>query len=494
MTLLARSWRRCCSSPFVPRSWRRWCSVIAPDSSTDSRSIPGVGCELQYFHEHHRPAVPLLDWHRLLDTGGTELLHSQVVARKGVGDIKRVQSLYQQYLRTLSQAGPEAALPDLDLLVFEARRIPNRTRPARVPGPESGSEDPNQPVARDVVGEKPVFEFPVRDFSRGTSRLGMLRLDGVGSITGNRTYFFMQELAELEAALVNMTLARLIRSDFHLISVPDMVSQEVLEGCGLHVHGERTMAYRVLENEPSSRDSHLFMSGTAEVSLGSMLRGRSIHLGPDSSPRPLKLAAVSRCFRPEVSHLHSEGGVYRVHQFTKVEMFGVCAGELEHSEKLLEEFVSIQRDLFESLGLHFIVYEMPPHELGAPAYRKVDIEAWMPGRGLYGEVSSASNCTDYQARRLCIKRTANHRAHDHVHTVNGTACATPRLLTALLETHQNKYGNVRLPEVLRPFLGGRTHLISPDRSRRFIKRRHVDSYTVQLQCDHWPDGEDEEIS
>lgn len=136
---------------------------------------------------------------------------------------------------------------------------------------------------------------------------------------------------------------------------------------------------------------------------------------------------------------------YRVHQFTKVEMFAVSSSC--QSDSLLNEFVRIQEDIFTSLGLALRTLDMPPHELGAQAARKFDVEGWLPGKKKWGELSSASNCTDYQSRRLGITSKDS-----YLHTINGTACAIPRLIIALLETYQEKDGSVVLPEVLEPFL------------------------------------------
>ena len=135
-------------------------------------------------------------------------------------------------------------------------------------------------------------------------------------------------------------------------------------------------------------------------------------------------------------------------------MFGLTQGKVDASDQLLGEFVDIQKEIFAHLGFHCQLLDMPLCELGDPAYRKFDIEAWMPGRGMYGEVSSASNCTDYQSRRLGIRSGDG----GFVHTVNGTACAIPRTLIALLETHQNANGDVSIPDVLQPYLNGRKSL------------------------------------
>lgn len=156
-------------------------------------------------------------------------------------------------------------------------------------------------------------------------------------------------------------------------------------------------------------------------------------------------------------------------------MFGVSNGEVVASEALLEEFVAIQKELFSSLGLHYQLLDMPLHELGAPAYRKFDIEAWMPGRKMYGEISSASNCTDYQSRRLNIQSidssVASETTGRFVHTVNGTACAVPRMLIALLETYQQPNGEVTIPAVLQPYCNGLQLLKKPTKpfKLRWIK-------------------------
>ena len=162
---------------------------------------------------------------------------------------------------------------------------------------------------------------------------------------------------------------------------------------------------------------------------------------------PIRCAAVSRCYRAEASSIFEERGIYRVHQFNKVEMFSICLPS--QSEQVHKEFLSLQTELLTNLGVHFKVLDMPPNELGSAAFRKFDIEAWMPGRGMYGEVSSCSNCTDYQSRRLHIKYG---NEDDFVHTVNGTACAAPRLLITLIETFQSDDKTVKIPEILKQFL------------------------------------------
>lgn len=225
-----------------------------------------------------------------------------------------------------------------------------------------------------------------------------------------------------------------------MISVPDILPATVIEGCGFSTKGERNQVYKL------NRDD-LCLSGTSEMALAAYFSNRTIPV----EEAPVRKIALSRCFRAETSGLQEEKGIYRVHQFNKVEMFTVA--HPKDSEELLEEFKNIQIDLFNELGLHFKVLDMPPHELGAPAYRKYDIETYMIGRGMWGEISSCSNCTDYQARRLNMKLLHSDGSEIFAHTINGTACAVPRMLIALVETYQTAKGHVTIPAALVPYMG-----------------------------------------
>lgn len=220
---------------------------------------------------------------------------------------------------------------------------------------------------------------------------------------------------------------------------------------------------------------HACLSGTAEMSIGGSLQNQIFR----EEDLPLKFTAVSRCFRAETSSLEEERGLYRVHEFTKVEMFGVTANESgEESNQLHQEFRQVEEDNFEALNIHFKTLEMPPSELGLSAFRKFDIEAWMPGRKMFGEISSCSNCTDFQSRRLNIRYRPKNAKSDkdlkYVHTVNGTACAIPRLLITLVETFQKSDGTVNLPSALIPFMS-RTWQESmqnfPNHKIRFLRNK-----------------------
>lgn len=258
---------------------------------------------------------------------------------------------------------------------------------------------------------------------------------------------------------VNYAMQKICSKGFDPIITPDLVRSTVLEKCGFQPRGEGTQVYSV-------ENSELCLTGTAEIPLGGMFMDQIL---PEES-LPIKVAAYGRCFRTEAGAAGAAGkGLYRVHQFSKVEMFVVCTPE--QSEQLHKELIDIEVEMFQELGLHFQVLDMPSCDLGAPAYRKFDIEAWMPGLQRYGEVSSASNCTDYQSRRLNIRYRPSEPASEgdknkkkkkaptqFVHTLNGTGCAVPRMIVAILENNQQEDGSIVIPEALRPFMMGRSRI------------------------------------
>jgi seryl-tRNA synthetase len=173
---------------------------------------------------------------------------------------------------------------------------------------------------------------------------------------------------------------------------------------------------------------------------------------------PIKMAGISHCFRTEAgAHGKATRGIYRVHQFTKIEMFGFTAPDVAASDALHQEIVAIEEEIFQGLGIPYRVLDIASGDLGGPAYRKFDLEAWMPGRGEageWGEITSASNCTDFQARRLSIRcKSPDWKGTRFVHTLNGTAIAVTRAIIAVLENYQQADGSITIPEVLRPWVG-----------------------------------------
>ncbi|KAK7882071.1 hypothetical protein WMY93_028245 [Mugilogobius chulae] len=230
------------------------------------------------------------------------------------------------------------------------------------------------------------------------------------------------------------------------LTVPDMLKAAVFEGCGMQPHAHRSQVYSV---DPS-QNPDLNLAGTGEVGIAGFFMDHAVSW----KDLPVRTVCCSTCYRAETDTGRETWGLYRVHHFNKVEMFGVTADESgQESADMLQEFVSLQKELFSELELHFRVLDMPTQELGPPAHRKFDIEAWMPGRNSYGEISSGSNCTDYQSRRLNIVYEREDGSLQYAHTVNATACAIPRMIISILETHQTKDGSVLIPKALQPFFG-----------------------------------------
>ncbi|XP_072973494.1 serine--tRNA ligase, chloroplastic/mitochondrial isoform X2 [Typha angustifolia] len=339
-----------------------------------------------------------------------------------------------------------------DTLQQEAQCIPNTMHPDVPVGGEDSS------VVRKMVGSQKDFKFAVKDHLQLGKELNLFDFDAAAEVSGSKFYYLKNEAVLLEMALVNWAITEVSRKGFIPLITPEIVRSSVVEKCGFQPRGENTQVYSI-------EDSDQCLIGTAEIPVG------GIHMDsilPESG-LPRKYVAYSHCFRTEAGAAGTATrGLYRVHQFSKVEMFIFCRPE--DSDMYHEELIAIEEDLFTSLGLHFKILDMATGDLGAPAYRKFDVEAWMPGLGRYGEISSASNCTDYQSRRLGIRyrpsvsdlsptnakkgKGSSSATTQFVHTLNATACAVPRMLVCLLENFQQEDGSVVIPEPLRPFMGG----------------------------------------
>ena len=325
----------------------------------------------------------------------------------------------------------------------EAAKIPNMTHPDVPVGDEADAKL----VA--LIGEKRDFaadSFECVPHLELAEKLDMVDFEHAARVSGNKFYYLRNDGALLELALVNWAMTQAAAAGFTLLTTPDVARESVVASCGFQPRGEASQVYRV-------EDSDLCLVGTAEIPLGGYYADQIL----DKERLPIKMAAFSHCFRKEVGAAGSTTrGLYRVHQFSKVELFVIA--HPDQSDEIHEQLREFEQGLYESLGLHFQVLDMPTGDLGNPAYRKYDIEAWMPGRQAYGEISSASNCTDYQARRLNMRFREKAGDNRFVHTLNATACAVPRMIIAILETHQQKDGSVLIPEPLRPFMGGKERI------------------------------------
>lgn len=357
-------------------------------------------------------------------------------------DAAKKQTLIQEG-RTLREqvAGVEPRLKQAEWELHAAlMTIPNMSHPDAPVG--TTSED-NKVIRR--WGEPRKFDFPVKDHVAVAESLQLVDFEAGASVAGQKFYFLKNEAVLLELALVQYALGVLIREGYTPIITPDLARVDVLEGIGFIPRGPETQIYSIA-------NSDLCLIATAEITLGGMHRDQIL----DELQLPIKYVGLSHCFRTEAGAPGRDTrGLYRVHQFTKVEMFAFCTPD--QSEGIHQELLAIEEKIFQGLGLPYHVIDTCTGDLGGPAYRKYDLEAWMPGRGTageYGEVTSTSNCTDYQARRLNIRyKVPGQKGTHFVHTLNGTAVAVSRGLVAILENYQQADGTVTIPEVLQPIVG-----------------------------------------
>ncbi|MDR1058089.1 MAG: serine--tRNA ligase [Treponema sp.] len=342
----------------------------------------------------------------------------------------------------IAAAGEELARIEKDLDA-EVRRIPNMAHPDAPVGKE---DKDNLEVKR--VGSPTVFDFTPKDHVELGQDLDIIDFDAGTRVSGTKFYYLKNQGVLLELGLVRYALDILQNRGFTPFITPDVAKEEILEGIGFNPRGEESNVY-TLEGEDSC------LVGTAEITLGGYYAGTILPGGK----LPLRMAGLSHCFRRDAGAAGQfSKGLYRVHQFTKLEMFVYCLPE--ESGKFHEELRSIEEEIFSGLEIPFRVVDTCTGDLGAPAYRKWDLEAWMPGRadrpgggGSWGEVTSTSNCTDYQARRLNIKYKDDEGKNKFVHMLNGTAIAVSRGIIAILENFQQADGSVKLPAALVPYCG-----------------------------------------
>jgi seryl-tRNA synthetase len=341
-------------------------------------------------------------------------------------------------------AGLEKQLKEVqDQLHAVLLTIPNMTHPD---APVGTTTEDNK-VLR-TWGEPRKFDFAPKDHVALAEALDLVDFEAGASVAGQKFYFLKNEAVLLELALVQYAIQTLRGEGYTPIITPDVARVEVLEGIGFMPRDPNPEKRQIY----SLSDTDLCLIATAEITLGGMHRNQIF----DELDLPKKYVGLSHCFRTEAGAPGRDTrGLYRVHQFTKVEMFIFCTPD--QSEQHHQELLAIEEKIFQGLALPYRVIDTCTGDLGGPAYRKYDLEAWMPGRGdggEYGEVTSTSNCTDYQARRLNIRyKTHKQKGTRFVHTLNGTAVAVTRALLAILENNQQADGSVVVPQVLRPWIG-----------------------------------------
>ena len=326
-------------------------------------------------------------------------------------------------------------------------RIPNLSHPS---APVGADDTANRELKRGKT-PLPSFNFTPRDHVQLGDILELFDFDAGGKVAGHGFYYLKNEAVLLELALQQFVIRMLIEENFTPIITPDLAKTEILQGVGFIPRGPETQIYSIA-------DSDLNLIATAEITLGGMYADTIL----ERDQLPIRMCGVSHCYRTEAGAAgRASRGLYRVHQFTKVEMFAFT--HPDDSEKMLDDFCDLECKIFDALGIPFRVVDTATGDLGGPAYRKFDLEAWMPGRGeggAFGEVTSTSNCTDYQARRLGIRYKIKGEKGTHfVHTLNGTAVAISRALIAILENYQQSDGSVLVPKVLRTYVG--SEVIAP---------------------------------
>jgi seryl-tRNA synthetase len=338
----------------------------------------------------------------------------------------------------------EERLKSLDAdIKAKLARVPNLTHPD---APIGQTDEDNKEIRK--VGSPRPFDFKPKDHVELGKSLDLIDFEAGAKVSGNGFYFLKNDAVLLDLALQQFAVMTLMKHGFAPIVTPDLARQSILEGIGFAPRGPETQVYSV-------ENSDLCLIGTAEITLGGMHADEIF----EESALPLQYVGISHCFRTEAGAAgRASKGLYRVHQFTKVEMFAYTTPE--SSDAMHQKLLALEEEIFTALEIPYRVLDICSGDLGGPAYRKYDLEAWMPGRGEageYGEVTSTSDCTDYQSRRLNIRyKPAAGKGTRFVHTLNGTAVALSRAIIAILENHQRADGRIDVPKALQPFMGGKS--------------------------------------
>ena len=358
---------------------------------------------------------------------------------KGKLDSETRSSLIEEGKKIKEElATKEAELSELDSkFQEEVRTIPNYSSPLA----PIGKEDKDS-LAIKFVGEPKKFSFKAKDHVQLGEELDILDFDKGAKVSGQKFYYIKNQAVILQMALERYAMDIVLKHGFTPFITPDVAKEEILNGIGFNPRGAESNIYTI-------EGTDTCLVGTAEITLGGYYKDTIF----DKKDLPIKMTVLSHCFRREAGGAGQYSkGLYRVHQFSKLEMFIYCLPE--ESESFHQHILSIEEEIFSGLGLPYRIVDTATGDLGAPAYRKFDIEAWMPGRGdsgEYGEVTSTSNCTDYQARNLNIRYRDDSGKIKYVHMLNGTAVALSRAMVALIENYQNEDGSISIPEKLIPY-------------------------------------------
>ncbi|MBN2422806.1 serine--tRNA ligase [Candidatus Woesearchaeota archaeon] len=300
--------------------------------------------------------------------------------------------------------------------------------------------DDSENKVENVYGKKPRYSFKLKSHVDLLAEKDIADTEKAAEISGARFFYLKKELVMLDYALMKFALDFLYKKGFILIEPPFMIRRKPYEGV-TDLESFEDVLYKI-ENED------LYLIATSEHPIAAYHMNELI----DAEKLPLKYAGISPCFRKEAgSHGKDTKGIFRVHQFNKIEQF--IFSRAENSWKYHEEMINHAAEIFKKLGFHFRIVNVCTGDIGSIAAKKYDLEVWMPVQQAYREMVSCSNCTDYQARRLNVRYTDG-KTRDYVHTLNSTAIATTRALVAIIENFQNKDGSVSIPKILQPYMDG----------------------------------------
>lgn len=388
-----------------------------------------------------------VDFEKLLELDETR--RALIVA---VDTMRAQQREFNKKIGSLSAADREQGLVDMKTLSIELNAKEKELQDAeaafhhlwlQVPNipaddvPEGQNDAENKQIK--TWGDKPTFDFAPKSHEALIKHLDLADIDRATKVAGSKFYYLKNKMVILEMAVLRMAMDLLIKKGFTPLTVPDLVRRETMYGAA-HFPPEDD-AYHLAKDD-------LYLAGTAEVSLagyhsGEILEGKDL---------PLRYAGFSACFRREAGSYGKKGsGLYRVHQFHKIEMFVYTTPEKSESEH--QFLLGVAEDLMQQLELPYRIVFNCGGDLGLPQYKKYDIEAWIPAMSDWGETHSCSNDTDYQAHRLGVKYRTEDGKTAYVHTLNNTALASPRILIPLLEIHQQRDGSIRIPAALAHYTG-----------------------------------------
>jgi len=385
---------------------------------------------------------------RELTTRVEELRAEQNKASRAIGkaDGDEKQALIAQVASVsaeLKASEPELVDAEamLTSLLAATPNVPHESVP-------DGLTDEDAVEVRRNHDEPPTFDFEIRDHVALGELLGVLDIERAARTSGARFVYLMGDIVLLQFALVRSALDILVEKGFLPVIPPVLVREEALYGTGFFP-GDEAQIYKTAEDD-------LYLVGTAEVPLAALHMGEIL----DEAQLPMRYAGYSSCFRREAGTYGKDmGGMFRVHQFDKVEMFSFATPEASWDEH--EYLVSVEEAIIGKLEIPYRVVNIPVGDLGAPAAKKYDIEGWLPGQQRYRELTSCSNTTDYQARRLQARVRRADGSVEILHTLNGTATAIARTLIAILENHQRADGTVEIPEHLWQYLPERVRVLAP---------------------------------